>query len=486
MDAMSNLLFSPVEHEAAFEQLRNFTQNYHEKLDALPVYPDLDREQLNDLKALRIPQEGASLEDLFHELSDVILPNSTHTAHSRFLPYVQPTPNALAPYADYIAAVLNQNCNLWRLSPAANAVEQNLINWFRDLFHLPEDTGGIITSGGSMANLLAINVARDYFLNGRAKGKGLQNLSSPLIVYCSEETHSSVDKAVIALGIGGDHLRKIPTDDQFRIDLSLLEEAVHRDRALGLTPFCIVGNAGSVTTGSFDPIDALADFAEQEDLWLHVDGAYGALSALSPRYSDQLTAVGRVDSISLDPHKFLFCSFEAGSVLVRNKELMRAAFASSPSYLAMQEDPDFLDYANYGLQLSRGFKALKVWWSVKYFGANAYRQVVERMSDLAHYMQQRICACEGMTMLAPVTFNCVCFRLDGLDDEGNRSALVRLIESGVGFLGPVNVKGKIGLRACFMNLRTSKDDIDLILAELNDIRWAMMDGAIRDGAEENT
>ena len=461
-----DLLFTPDQHRSAAALVADFIERYHATLSDRPVYPRLDRPALRALKGAPLPRDGAPLETLFAELEQVVVPNSTHTAHPRFLPYVQPSPNGLSPYADQVAAVLNQNCNLWHLSPAANAVEQTVLRWFADLFGFPETAGGIITSGGSMANLVALTAARDHALGDAARSDGLQGGRAPLVLYTSEEVHSSVDKAVSVLGLGTRHLRHLPTDEHFRLRLDSLAVAVAEDRAAGRKPCCVVASAGTVTTGAIDPVEELSAFCREHGLWLHIDGAYGALTALSERFRDPMAAVGRADSVSLDPHKFLFCAFEAGCVLVRDRRHLQHAFAAQPSYLTMSEDPDLVDFANYGPQLSRAFKALKVWWSLRHFGADAYARAIERMHDLAIYMGRQVAARAGLELLAPVVFNCACFRVSDLDDGGNRRVLDALVQSGVAFLGPASVKGRTGLRACFMNLRTTEADVDLILGSV--------------------
>lgn len=466
---MNPLLFSPAQHAEAAALLTEFSNRYLATVADRSVYPPIDRPALRALKTQPMPRYGQPLQALFAELEQLVVANSTHTAHPRFLPYVQPSPNALSPYADYVAGVINQNCNLWHLSPAANAVEQAVLRWFADLFGLPQTAGGIITSGGSMANMVALTAARDHALGDRARSDGLQGGRAPLVLYASEEVHSSIDKAVSMLGLGTRHLRHIPTDDAFRMRLDVLAQAVAADRADGLAPFCVVGSVGTVTTGAIDPIAELSAFCRAQGLWLHVDGAYGALAALSPRFRDPMSVIGLTDSVSLDPHKFLFCAFEAGCVLVRNRQHLRHAFHAQPSYLTMSEDPDFIDFANQGPQLSRAFKALKVWWSLKHFGADTYGRVIDGMHDLALYMGRQLSARPDFELLAPVVFNCVCFRLANLDDDGNRRVLRELVDSGAAFLGPASVKGRIGLRACFMNLRTTEADVDFIIERLASI-----------------
>jgi glutamate/tyrosine decarboxylase-like PLP-dependent enzyme len=463
---MTELLFSTDENARAAALTGDFIERYLRTVEKRPVYPRIDRDALRDLMRERLPDDGRSVASLFAELEAVIVPNSTQTAHPRFLPYVQPSPNGLSPYADAAAAALNQNCNLWTLSPAANAVERTVVRWFGDLLGFGPNVGGLITSGGSMANLIALTAARDRFLGETARTEGLQGRASPLTIYTSEEVHSSTDKAVSILGIGTERLRHLSCDDQFRIRLDLLARAVAEDRASGASPFCVVASAGTVTTGAIDPMRELAAFCRAEGLWLHVDGAYGALAALSERFRPALADVGEADSVSLDPHKFLFTSFEAGCVLVKDAATLRHAFNFSPSYLTMSEDPDFVDFADYGPQLSRGFKALKVWWSLRHYGRRAYAGVIERMADLAAFMGDVARRREEFELLAPVVFNCVCFRLAGLDDAGNRAVLKRLVDGGTAFLGPASVKGRIGLRACFMNLRTTRADVEIIMDEI--------------------
>lgn len=463
---MADLLLSPDEHRHASALTRDFIDRYHASLPERPVFPDIDRSAIRAILDEPFPEDGRPLDALFEELDRVIVPNSTHTAHPRFLPYVQPSPNGISAHAEAIAGVLNQNCNLWTLSPAANAVEQKVVRWFAGLFGFDAAAGGLITSGGSMANLIGLTAARDHHLGESARRKGLQGRDAPLVLYTSEETHNSVDKAVSILGLGTDHLRRLPCDEAFRLRLDRLAEAVEEDRKDGLTPFCVVANAGTVTTGAIDPIPEIAAFCQAQNLWLHVDGAYGALAALSPRFHDALSGIGLADSLSLDPHKFLFASFEAGCVLVKDAATLRHAFDVSSSYLAMEQDPDLIHYAHHGPQLSRGFKALKVWWSLRHFGGKAYAEVIEHMADLAATMGEIAEKRPEFELLAPVVFNCACFRLSKLDEQANRAVLKALVDSGLAFLGPASVKGQFGLRACFMNLRTTKADVELIMDEI--------------------
>lgn len=463
---MNELLFDPEEHRKAGHLLGEFLAHYEIDLLDQPLLPPIDRDAMRAILTEPLPEEGRSLEDLLQEFRDVVVPNSTNVAHPRFLPYVLPSPNGISAFADALASTLNQNCNLWTLSPAANAIEQRVISWFHELFQFPPGSGGIITSGGSMANLTALAIARDAHLGHDARAKGLQGRGSPLTLYISEQVHNSVDKAAVIIGLGLDHVRHIPCDSQFRMRMDLLEKAVLQDRRAGLSPFCVVGSAGTVTTGAIDPLDTLADFCAEEGLWLHIDGAYGALAILSERMRAQLLPAGRADSLSLDPHKMLFAPLEAGCVLVRDADHMRSTYSFVPSYLSMESDADFLNYAEYGPQLSRSFKALKVWWSLRAYGRKAYAKAIDNLCDLAAYMGQRALVEADLELMAPVTLNAVCVRCRGLTDDQNARVLAWLLADDVAFLGRAQVNGRFCLRACFMNLRTTRDDVDHILDQM--------------------
>jgi len=445
------------------ELLTAFLRELEQSPATRPVFPKLDRPALSKLLEQPFPEDGIGIDRLFQEIASEVVPNSTAIAHPRFLAYVLPPPNGIAPFAEAIAAALNQNCNFWQLSPAASVIERSVLAWLAGLFGFPESAGGILTSGGSMATLIALATAlRD---RGREdfERQGLQGQASPLVVYASAEAHRSVEKAAVILGIGLDHVRKIAVDGQFRMRVDLLAEAVREDRESGRTPFCVVATAGTVNTGAIDPIDALADFCGRESLWLHVDGAYGALYVLSGEIRPQLLPCARADSMAIDPHKLLFAPLEAGCILVRDRENLRRAFRYAASYLTVEEDPLLTNFLDYGPQLSRNFKAFKIWCALRVFGVRAFVEAVEHTLEIARYMAQRVEADQYLELLAPVTLSAVCFRVRHAD---NRRILARLVEEGTAILGPVGIRGTLGIRACVANYRTGRADVDLILDRL--------------------
>ncbi len=452
--------------ERAGKLLTRLLRDYEKSIPAEYILPRLDRAVLAELLHKPFPDEGIGIDRLFEEISGKVLPNSTAIAHPRFLAYVLGPSNGIAPFADAIASTLNQNCNFWQLSPAASVIEQRVVSWLCGLFNYPDTAGGIIASGGSMANLMAVSAAIRHRCGDSFFKSGLQSQKSPLVMYTSQEAHRCVEKDAVILGLGLDNVRKIPVDSEFRMRLDLLKDAVTKDRKDGKRPFCVVATAGTVNTGAVDPIDSLADFCREENLWLHVDGAFGALFVLSDSVRDALLPCGRADSIALDPHKLLFAPLEAGCLIVRNRERLKEAFSFSASYLSAEQDPLFINYMDYGPQLSRSFKAFKVWCSLQVFGVKAFVGVMDQMLHLARYMEKRIQAEKRLELLAPVSLNAVCFRLRGVDDAGNQRVLGQLIDEGTALLGPVRIGDRSGIRACITNYRTGERDIDQVLDRL--------------------
>jgi glutamate/tyrosine decarboxylase-like PLP-dependent enzyme len=463
--AVNELLLTDDERDRAGARLVALLDGYERGLPKADVLPALDRARLAELLATPMPERGIGVDALFDRWEDTILPNSTTVAHPRFLAYVLGPPNGIAPYAEAVAAAINQNCNFSQLSPAASVVERAVLEWLASVVGFPATSKGILTGGGSLATLQALATA----LYDRVPGfhaTGLQRDAAPLVVYTSVEAHRSVDKAAAILGIGLDNVRHVRTDSRHRMDVDALRAAIEQDRRDGLRPWCVVATCGTVSTGSVDPFDAIADLCAVEDLWLHVDGAYGALFLLSEDMRSLMGGCARADSITLDPHKLLFASLEAGCVLVSDGAKLRDAHAFDSSYLTVADDELMTDYMDYGPQLSRNFKAFKVWSALQAFGVEAFRAANERTLELAQRLGRGIEATPGLTLLAPVTLTAVCFAVDGASPAEHAALLETLAAENVALLGPVVVAGKRGIRACITNHRTSTADIDLILERL--------------------
>lgn len=436
---------------------------YQSSVADRPVLPQVDVDAMEKILTAPIPDEGVPLQSLIEEFNQVIVPNSTHIAHPRFLAYVTGSASGVAPFAEAFTAMIDQNGGIWQLGPAANAVEQRVVGWLAGMFGWPEDTPGLLVSGGSMANLVALTAARDAAIPVHSREDGLQSLTTPITVYVSEEVHTSVAKAADMLGIGQKFVRKVPVDDALRMNPDALAKAIRADREDGLQPGIVVASACTVQTGAFDPLNAIADICEREQLWLHVDGAYGALGILAERLKPELSGIDRADSLGLDPHKMLFSSNEAGCVLVKRPGALRNTYAYESSYIGQESVPGLMDYKDLGPQLTRGIRAFKVWWIIRSHGMKLLSDTVNRLLDLAQYMGEKVEAEETLELAIKPTFTAVCFRVRDWSDEQNVALLHALVKSGVVFMGPAIVRGRFYMRACFTSYRTTTDDVDLVM-----------------------
>jgi aromatic-L-amino-acid decarboxylase len=363
------------------------------------------------------------------------------------------------------------NSNVGGREHAAVYVEREVIAWFIELFGFPAaGASGILTSGTSMGNLLAVIAARDGALGSTARTAGIGG--ARLTAYTGAGAHDSVAKAMRAAGLGEDALRLVPVDERFAVDVGALRESIAADRAAGARPFLVIATAGSVDAGAFDPIDALADVCASEGLWLHVDGAFGALAVASSAHAHLVTGIDRADSLAFDAHKWLHAPYAVGCVLFRDEAAHRAAFASNPEYLARADRgtaagaPWFTDY---GLELSREFRALKVWFTLRHFGIERLGASIARACALATTLGEHVERATDLELLAPVMLNIVCFRylrpdLDEAElDQLNEAIAITVQESGMAVTSTTRIGGRLALRACIVNHRTDELDLDMLL-----------------------
>jgi glutamate/tyrosine decarboxylase-like PLP-dependent enzyme len=424
-----------------------------------------------------LPQKPQAAEGAYRDFLDYVLPHPMGNIHPRFWAWVIGTGTPLGALAEMLAAVMNPNVG--GAEHVANYVEQQVIDWCKQMLGYPAEAGGLLVSGGSMANLVGLTVARNTMAEIDVRQQGLAGAPRKMILYGSVEMHSSVQKAVELLGLGSDCLRKIPVDAEYKIDLDSLTATVHADRRAGFLPFCIIGNAGTVNTGAFDDLQGLSRIAVREKLWFHVDGAFGALAALCPDLSELTREMSKADSLAFDLHKWMYMPIEVGCALVRNEEAHRRAFSLTPDYLSHGGDRGLMAgsrwFSDYGLQLSRGFRALKVWMSVKEHGIEKYARLIRQNVRQAAYLAARIDADPQLERLAPAPLNIVCFRFkaDRLDgDELNRlneELLIRLHESGTAAPSYTTLRGRYAIRVAITNHRSRKKDFDFLIREVTTI-----------------
>ncbi len=429
------------------------------------------------------PREPQGAECAYADFCELVLPYPMGNTHPRFWSWFMGNGTAFGAVADFLAAVMNPN--MGGGNHVANHVEAQVLDWSKEIAGLPPSASGLLVSGGSMANFVGLAVARNARAGVDVRRLGVAAIPRPLVTYASVEVHSCVQKAVESLGLGAESLRKVPVDDGYEVDVAALQRMIACDRAAGLEPFCVIGNAATINTGATDDLAALADLCERERLWFHVDGAIGALLALAPRHRELVRGMERADSVTLDFHKWLHVPFEAACVLVRDRQAHRDAFALTPEYLEKTERglaSGAYWFSEYGLQLSRGFRALKVWLTIKEHGLERFGRLIDRNIDQAHELAGLVEAAPDLELLAPVRTNIVCFRYDpgGLDaaqlNALNQELLVRVHESGLAAPSYTTLGDRYCLRAAIANFRTTSEDLALLVRVVREIGATLCSG----------
>ena len=418
-----------------------------------------------------LPHSPASLEDVYREVTEKVMPYPMGNIHPRFWSWYMGASNFTGALGDFLAAI--QGSNLGGGNHAAAAMDQQVVDWCKEMVGLPKSASGTLVSGGSMANIIGLTVARNTMAGVDVREHGVAAMDRPLRFYASDQVHSCHRKALESLGLGNRALRRVATDQAFRIDIAALRSAIAEDRTAGFRPACIIGTAGTVNTGAIDDLNALADLAKEEGIRFHVDGCIGALIAIAPENKALVSGIERADSIALDPHKWLHAPFEVGCALVRDATEHRGAFAVSQEYLEMTSRG--LASANwlheYGLQTSRGFRALKVWMALKEHGVEKFGRLIDQNLAQAAYLTRLIEAEPALELAAPTSINIVCFRYmqDRLSQESlrelNIEIMLRLQEEGIAALSDTTVRGRHCLRVAINNHRTRREDLELLVRE---------------------
>jgi len=428
-----------------------------EKLPGEPVGRLGQREALEALLREPPPEQGTNAAPLVRFLEEHVFASILHVDHPRFFAFVPSPSNFVGVMADALASGFNGFAGSWFSGSALAQVELVTVDWLRQLCGLPDRAGGLFVSGGSMANLTCLAVARHVRLDDRMAGA---------VVYFSDQTHSSVERALRVLGFQSEQFARLPSDVAFRLDLEALRHAVALDRAADRTPFCVVANAGTTNTGAVDPLPALARFCRDEGLWLHVDGAYGAAAALAPEGRALLEGLEEVDSLSLDPHKWLFQPFETGCALVRDERWLADTFRILPEYLRdVHGAAEEVHFCDRGVQLTRGFRALKLWMSLKVFGLAAFRDAMVWGLHLAEVAERCLREHDCFEIVTPAQLGVVTFRyappgLAAEDAEAINQRLVgAMLADGYAVLTTTVLRGRTVLRLCTINPRTTEEEI---------------------------
>jgi glutamate/tyrosine decarboxylase-like PLP-dependent enzyme len=421
-----------------------------------------------------LPLEPQAAEDVYAEFQEYILPYPVGNMHPRFWGWVLGTGTLFGAYADFLASAMNTNTGGID-HHSANHVEKQVIEWLKEMLHYSPSASGILTSGCSAANLIGLAVAINSMAGFDLRREGMSASPQKMVLYASSEIHSSLEKAVVLLGLGSDALRIIPATNSYQIDIKALKEAISADRRVGNKPIGIVGGAGTTNTGSIDDLDALADICEEENLWFHVDGAFGAWAVLSPSVQDKVRGMSRADSLAVDLHKLMYMPFEVGCIFVKQEAAHRQAFELTPTYLAHGEGGggmtggDLTWFSDYGFQLSRGFRALKVWMSLKQHGIQKYSRLIEQNVQQAQYLLETIGQHPELALMAPAMFNIVCFRFSppGIEDDVanmiNKQIVIELQEKGIAAPSGTILEGKYAIHVSLTNHRTNKADLDLLI-----------------------
>ncbi len=431
-----------------------------------PVIASAPRAQLNASLGSIPPRQGSDFEALIGTLEQSVFPYHAREPHPGFLAYVPSCPTFPAVVGDWIATGYNFFAGVWPVAAGPNQIEMVVLEWFRQWMGMPEGSSGVLTSGGSGANLTALVAARHKAIE---KGSDIRKLT----VYASAQAHSSVVRAAWIAGIARDNVRTVAMDDLFRIDVADLKRVVAKDRAAGLEPFVVVASAGTTNTGSVDPLNDLADYCGSESLWLHVDAAYAGFAALSEEGKAMLRGIERADSLTLDPHKWLFVPFECGCVMVRDPAVLSDAFRIMPEYLKdVEPGEEEVNFADRGEQLTRYSRALKIWMSVSYFGTDVIRSEIDAAMDRARLLESLVAQSRDFESLCPAQFGIFCFRArpkgiaEGAFDGLNERINAKVVSEGRFLISSTRLHGNFSLRMCTLGFRTTDDDIRELFAAL--------------------
>jgi aromatic-L-amino-acid/L-tryptophan decarboxylase len=462
-------------------QLIDWISNYFERIEQLPVLSQIEPGDLVAQLPPTPPADGEPMADILADVDRLILPALTHWSHPSFFAYFSTSTSAPGIFGEMLSAAFDTKAMLWRTSPASTELEEVALSWLRQLMNLPPEFEGIIYDTASVSSMHAIAAARER-LNLRIREDGMSGRSGlPLLrVYVSEQAHSSIEKAVITLGLGQRSLCKVPADAEFRMDAEALAQAIETDKANGHVPCCVVATVGTTSTSSVDPVPAIADLCARHDIWLHVDAAYAGSAALVPELSEHFNGCQRADSLVTNPHKWLFTPFDLSVLYCRHMDILRRAFSLVPEYLRTSESDTVRNGMDYGIQLGRRFRALKLWMILRYFGHNGLAARIREHCRLARLFAAWVEQARNWELLAPVPFSLVCFRAcppkEGETEPARAARLDALNEAmmnninmgGAAYLSHTRLNDCFTLRLAIGNIRTTEEHVARVWELLNE------------------
>ena len=442
-------------------RLIDWIADFFDRIDQRPVLPDVQPGEIERRFAAHASEDGKPYDALLGEFEEKILPGVTHWNHPSFFAYFSITGSQAGILGELLSAALNTNGMLWKTSPSATELETLALRWLRQALGLPDDLFGIINDTASINSFLAVAAAREALgLDIRRLGMTGRDLP-PLRIYCSEHAHSSIDKAALALGFGQSGIVKIPADEAFRMRPEALEEAIARDRAAGALPCIVVASTGTTSTASVDPVRRIGEIARRENLWLHVDAAYAGSATICPENRWIWDGIEYADSIVTNPHKWLFTPIDCSVLYTRKPDVLRETFSLVPEYLKTTDTAE-INYMDYGLQLGRRFRALKLWMVLEHYGLEHLRNVIREQIGFAERLAAELQKRDDIELLAPQSFSVVVFRKKGSDEE-NAALLERMNASGKIFVSHTKLNGRYGIRVAIGNGATEWRHVQQIL-----------------------
>jgi aromatic-L-amino-acid decarboxylase len=450
------------EFRAAMHRVADLVADYLEGVGDRPVLPAVKPGEVRSVLPATAPEQPEPLDTILDDYLRVIEPNLTHWNHPGFLAYFGITGSGPGILGETLAAGLNVNAMLWRTSPAGTELEERVCAWLARMMDLPADFRGHINDTASSSSLVALAAARHRLpVDVRVRGLSGRPEVPALTLYASDQAHSSIDKSAIVLGVGQENVRRVETDAEFRMSVPALAAAIERDRAEGRLPMAVVATVGTTSTTSVDPVPAIADLCARFGIWLHVDAAYAGSAAICPEYRALMPGLERADSLVVNPHKWLFTPVDCSLLYVRDPALLKAAFSLVPEYLRTAEDSEVTNLMDYGFQLGRRFRSLKLWMVIRAFGVEGLRERIREHCALARDLAAWIAADPRFELAAPVPFSTVCFRARVEEDQDrfNERLLARVNAAGPVFLSHTVLEGRHTLRVAIGNLRTEREHI---------------------------